>query len=432
MEFPLDGAGPRRLALAASLAIAALLAFQASEIWLANRRINSSDLDSIRRGAALTPADGEAWDRVGRFEEYDFADSSPADAIEAYRHAIADDPNSSYYWLDLGSAYDLAGNIEQARHAYGQARSAYPLSAIVAWNYGNFLLLHRQYDPAFEEIQRSVRADPSLLPLAISRVWRSSEDVNQLLDRALPPDTNAYFQAIDFFRSIQRTDAGLTVWNRLVKLNQPFPLVRAFPLLDELLDDNRADDARGVWKQALAAASWPNGDPPNRSVLYDGNFSHEFPNGGLGWRWDPVIGVSINFDTAPPAANGRSIRIEFGGGTNLNLDRPAQFAAVNPNTHYVFHADLKSEGITTESGIRFSITDPHDLAAVNITTDNLTGSHPWTSVNTDVLTGPSTHFVSVKVVRPLSRMFESKLAGTAWIANVSLIPADAAVKRASQ
>ncbi len=124
--------------------------------------------------------------------------------------------------------------------------------------------------------------------------------------------------------------------------------------------------------------------------------------------------------------------MEFGGGTNLNLDKPAQFAAVDPNTHYVFHAELKSEGITTESGIRFSITDPHDLAAVNVTTDNLTGSHPWTSVNTGVITGPNTHFVSVKVVRPLSRMFESKLAGTAWIADVSLIPSDAAVKQASQ
>ena len=145
-----------------------------------------------------------------------------------------------------------------------------------------------------------------------------------------------------------------------------------------------------------------------------------------------MIGVSIDFDTAPPAASWRSIRIEFGGGTNLSLDKPGQFAAVDPNTHYVFRADLKTDGITTESGIRFSITDPHDLASLNITTDNLTGSHPWTSVNSDVMTGPNTYFVSVKVVRPLSRMFESKLAGTAWIANVSLIPSDAAVKQASQ
>src|SRR5579862_4903057 len=111
MEIPLDGPGPRRMALAASFAIAALLAFQASEVWLANQRINSDSLDSVKRGAALLPGNGEAWDRVGRFEEYDFEDSSPGTAIEAFQHAIEDDPNSSYYWLDLGSAYDLVGNV---------------------------------------------------------------------------------------------------------------------------------------------------------------------------------------------------------------------------------------------------------------------------------------------------------------------------------
>ena len=420
------------MALAASFAIAALLAFQASEVWLANQRISSDNLDSIKRGAALMPGNGEAWDRVGRFEEYDFANSSPASAIEAFQHAIEDDPNSSYYWLDLGSAYDVAGDVAQARDAYDQARKAYPLSALVAWNYGNFLLRHQQYDPAFAEIQRSVRADPLLLPLAISRVWRSSENVNQLLDRALPADTNAYFQAIDFFQSIHNTDAGLAVWNRLVNLNQSFALARVFPLLDELIDDNRADDARRVWQQALSATGLANAEPANHSVVWDGNFSHEFPKGGLGWRWDSLPGVSIDFDSAPPATGGRSVRLDFGGGTNLNLDKPAEFVPVNPNALYLFHAEMKSEGITTESGVRFSITDPHDSAAVNVNTENLTGSHSWTSVDADVKTGPNTHFVNLQVVRTPSRLFENKLAGSVWIANVSLIPSDAAVKQATQ
>ena len=432
MEFSLDGGGPRWLAVALSLAIAALLAFQATEVWLASSRINSQNLDSIKRGAELMPGNGEAWDRVGRLEEYDFANSNPDAAIEAYLHAIEDDPNSSYYWLDLGSAYDLVGDAAQARHAYEQARSAYPLSGLVAWNYGNFLLRHQQYDPAFAEIQRSVRADPSLLPLAISRVWRSSEDVNQLLDRALPADANAYFQAIDFFRSIHNTDAGLAVWSRLVELKEPLDLSRTFPLLDELIEDNRAEDGRRVWQQALAAAGLTNGDPGNRSAVWDGNFSHDFPNGGLGWRWDRLLGVSIDFDAAPPATSGRSVRIDFGGGTNLDLDKPAEFVPVTPNSFYVFHAEMKSEGITTESGIRFSITDPHDSAAVNIITDNFTGAHPWTSVDADVKTGPNTNFVIVKVVRSPSRLFENKLAGTVWIANISLIPSAAAPRQATQ
>ena len=431
MEFLLEGVRPRWLVAAGSLAIAALLVFQASEVWVANSRINTDDISSIKRGAALLPGNGEAWDRVGRAEQYDFANPSPDSAIEAYSHAIADDPNSSYYWLDLGGVYELAGDNAKARSAYEQARSAYPLSSLVAWNYGNFLLRQQQYDQAYAEIQRSIRADTTLLPLAISRVWRSSEDVNQLLDRALPPDPNAYFQAIDFFRSIHNIDAALAVWNRLVTLQQPIALSLSFPLLDELIDDNRGDDARRVWQQATTGAGLSSEDQPTRPVVWDGDFSQNFPNGGLGWRWDRLLGVSFDFDGAPAGAHGRSVRIEFSGATNLTLDKPAEFVPVEPDSPYVFHADIKSEGITTESGIRFSVTDPHDSGSVNVVSDNFTGTHPWTSVDANVRTGPNTHFVSVKVERTPSRLFENKLAGTVWIANVSLVPAGAASKRDS-
>jgi tetratricopeptide (TPR) repeat protein len=432
MVFSLDGAGSRRLALAASFAIAALLAFQASEVWLANRRINSPDLETIKRGANLMPGNGEAWDRVGRFEEYDFSNSDSSAAIEAFQQAIKDDPRSSYYWIDLGSAYELAGENAQARHAYEQARSAYPLSALVAWSYGNFLLRQRAYGEAYVEIQRAVRADPKLLSLAISRVWRSSENVNQLLDQVLPPDTDAYFQAMDFFESAHEVDPGLAVWNRLIALKKPFLLARSFPFFEELIGENRADDARRVWRQALEATGSSDQEPAEHSAIWDGNFAQEFPNGGLGWSWHSLPSVSINFDSPPPSTAGRSVRMDFSGGTNLELDEPSEFVPVEPNTLYRFHAEMKTEGITTESGVRFALTDAHNTGEVNVTTENFTGSRPWTNVEADVKTGPDSHFLKVRVVRSPSRLFDNKLSGTVWIADISLIPSDAGEEQASR
>ena len=109
------------------------------------------------------------------------------------------------------------------KHAFEQARAVYPLSAEVAWNYGNFLLRQDQDAAAYAEIRHAVQSDPRLLRLAVSRVWRARHDVNVLLDQALPADVNAYIQALNFFASIRQTEAALSVWRGLISLGKPVP-----------------------------------------------------------------------------------------------------------------------------------------------------------------------------------------------------------------
>jgi hypothetical protein len=82
---------------------------------------------------------------------------------------------------------------------------------------------------------------------------------------------------------------------------------------------------------------------------------------------------------------------------------------------------MRTEAITTESGMRFSVIDPNHNGALSVLTDNFTGSHPWTPVDADFVTGPSTHFLLVRLYRDPSRLFENKLEGTVWIADVSLV-----------
>jgi len=180
-----------------------------------------------------------------------------------------------------------------------------------------------------------------------------------------------------------------------------------------------------VWREALAAAGLPHNEPGNHSLIWNGDFARDFANGGLDWRWNSPFGASIDFD-APPPSGGRSVRLDFGGGANLDLMQPLEFVPVEPSRRYHFHAALKTEGITTEYGVLFSITDPNHHA-VNILTENFTGSHPWTPVDVDFTTGAETHFLLVQVRRFQSRMFENKLNGTAWIGDVSLVASNAAV-----
>jgi tetratricopeptide (TPR) repeat protein len=409
--------------LCASLGAAALICFAAARLWLADIRVSSNHLEKMQRGAALVPGNGEAWDRMGHVRQLDLADPDPAGAIADYERAAHDDPLSAHYWMDLGTAREETGDIAGAREAFERARAVYPASAEVTWNYGNFLLRQEEYPAGFSQIQQAVRADPTLLPLAISRTWRSNRDVNLLLDRVLPADVDAYFQALDFFATNHQADAGLAVWQRLLTLGKPFPVSRAFPFLDELIADNRGGDSRVVWSQALAAAGIPHEEPAGGSLVWNGDFAHDFLNGGLDWRWVPLLGVAIDFESAPPSYGARSIRLDFGGGTNVALDEPGQQVPVEPLRAYHFHAYVRTEAISTESGIRFAITDLHGGGATSLLTENLEGSHPWTAVEGDITTGPETHFLFVRLYRAPSRLFDNKLSGSAWVADVSLFPA---------
>ena len=412
----------RRILFGGCAVLAALLIGQAAWIWRANADIGTQNLKSIERGAHLAPGNADAWDRLGRFRQWNFAAPDPAAAVRDYERAVHDLPLSPYYWMDLATAYEQTGHIDEADAAFQRAKARYPVSGEVAWQYGNFLLRENQVQKGLDEVHSAVAADPLLVPLAISRVWVSTHDVNVLVDRVLPANPRAYFQALDFFQSANDPDAGLAVWNRLLGLSQPFALRDAFPFLDELIAAGRATDAKKVWLEAIHACGVPFDPPVVGSLVWNGRFTQPFANGGLGWRWNAPVGVTINFDDGRAGAPARSVRLDFGGGNNTDLEGPFEYVPVDRNTKYQFRGYLKTEGITTESGIRFAISDPNHPGAVEVSTENLTGTHPWTEATADLLTGPQTHLLVIRLYRPPSRLFENKLSGTAWMADVSLVP----------
>jgi tetratricopeptide (TPR) repeat protein len=433
MEIPLGGVRRRTVLLTVSLATAAILIFQASEIWLASNRLASGKLGLMERGAALVPGNGAAWDSLGRLRQWDLVNPDLSGAIVDYRKAVQADPRSAHYWMDLASAYETAGDSARARQSFLRAKAAYPLSAEVAFYYGNYLLRQQEYAEGYRELRRAVRADRTLLPLAVSRSWRSSGDVDELLNQMLPPDADAYLQALDFFASVHQAEPGLMVWERLLSLRQPIVLSHTFPFFEELIREDRGDDARRMWHEAVVAAGLPSPGPRDHSLIWNGSLVGDFANGGLAWRWIPYPGISINFDTQEHAPNGsRAVRLDFNGGRNFNLGAPMQYVPVEPSRNYHFHAYMRTREITTESGMRFSIADPNHPRVPSVFTENFIGSHEWTAVDADITTSPDTHFLLVRLVRIPSRLFDNKLSGTVWIADVSLIPLSPEGGRTSQ
>src|SRR5262249_33668952 len=159
---------------------------------------------------------------------------------------------------------------------------------------------------------------------------------------------------------------AIAVWKRLLTLGQPITMAQAIPLVNALIDQNRVGEAEQSWQRALELTNRPQGQNGEKSLVFNGGFENEPAHGGFDWRDQSVPGVSYALDTAVFHSGKESMRVAFDGSGNFDFMNLLQYVRVNPGQTYHFSAYLRTEGITTDSGIRFSIYDPFHPARVRL------------------------------------------------------------------
>jgi tetratricopeptide (TPR) repeat protein len=429
--MPEGTANPARRRTAAVIAIVAAVWFcyAGAKHALASHYVISSNPQDWERAARIEPGNAEIWYRLGRYRQLDFDNADVPLAISYYRRAIQLNPRSPYYKLDLAGALEMAGNNGEADSNFQAAQAAYPISAEVSWKYGNFLLRQDRLPEAYAEIHRAVMVDPKLIPLAVSRVWHSDPNIHLLLDQVLPDTAEAYSQALAYLAEAQDPAASLEVWHRLIAKDPHADLKWVFKLTDMLVAQEKFEEAGTVWRQAIGRDTGSAPAYAGNSLVYDGGFEKDISGGGFGWRQSDAKGADFDFDMDVKHSGSRSARLIFDGTENLSYEGLFQFVLVSPGTRYHFQGFLRTDQISTESGMRFEIVDPKDQQHLDVVTPNETGTLPWTLEQIDFTTRPQTHLILIRFVRRPSERLDNKLRGTVWIDDVTIVPAGASNER---
>jgi tetratricopeptide (TPR) repeat protein len=421
-----DGpATPARRWTAAAISILAAVWFcyAGAKHALASHYALGSSPQEWERAARIEPDNPEIWYRLGKYRQLDFDNSDIPLAISYYRRAIQLNPRSPYYKLDLAGALEMAGNNSEADSEFRAAQEAYPISAEVSWKYGNFLLRQNRFPEAYAEIHRAVLVDSKLLPLAVSRVWHSDPDVHLLLDQVLPDTSEGYSEALSFLCDAQEPAAALEVWRRLTS-KDPHPDMKwAIKLTDLLVAQEKFEEAGTVWRQAVVRSADSPSAYSDKSLVYDGGFEKDISGGGFGWRQKDAEGSSFDFDSDVKHSGSRAARLIFDGTKNLSYQDLFQYVLVSPGTRYHFRGFLRTDQISTDSGMRFEIEDPKDPQHLDLLSPNETGTLPWTLEELEFTTGPQTHLILIALARKPSERLDNKISGTVWVDDVTLVPA---------
>ena len=423
MNFALTSPRIRLLIVIFSLALATFLSYFGVRNAIATYYLNLDTRAGYERAAALEPANARNWFLLGRSYLYDFEQPQPVLAVQSLRKAVALDSYSAEALLDLAAAYDGQGDTVNARQAFLSAQRVYPLSADVAWSYGNFLLRQGEQDAAFREIRKAVELEPKRSAEAFSRALRIQPDANVLLNKALPSSTAVYLPIVHSLSDAGDLDNAQLVWNRLIALRQKVPMSEMFFFINELIHQRRVADAVHAWDQAVSIMQNPPPPDPAGSLLWDGGFESGYTGGGFSWHFVPATSdVQISLDQAEKHSGERSLRILFNGHRNISFEDACHNIAPEPGKKYLLSAWVKTQSLTSSEGVRLQIFVFTATNTESVMTEEVHGTQPWKQLQLVWVAPPGAGFGSVCTKRKMSDMPESDIEGAAWFDDISMVP----------
>jgi hypothetical protein len=382
-------------------------------------------LQDARKAVAWNENNAIYHAALARILEWSGQGSQLNEAAQHYKRATELSPYSGTYWAELAGAMELEGQVSDAENAYVRARQLAPYSPLVNWHLGNFYIRQARTAEALPCFKVVLQGDPGLSRQAFDLAWRAGADPALILEAMIPPEPDVLLQYVSYLGEKKRIDESIAAWERLVSLQMPFALRKAFPFVHYLIQNHRVDQAGSVWDDLARL------HPTEiRKQAYDGNlitngdFEGLILNGGLGWQVVPDEGVVVRVDSLEFFDGTRSLRIDFDGTNNITYRHIYQYVPVRPNTVYRFGAYLRARGITSDSGPQIQLFDYYEPTRLNHRTSNRTGTQGWEPEQLQFETGADTNLLVVRVARPKGRTFDSQIAGTVWIDRVTLVPAE--------
>jgi hypothetical protein len=376
----------------------------------------------VETAAKWDPRDPQFPDALADLMRFYSENPNPAPVVQLCEKAVQLSPNDANYWADLGAAYDWAGRPNDALHAFERAHALFPNSPDINWSLANFYVRVGRVNDSLPLLQKVLVEGGIDQNQIFALATRATDDPEAVVSKVLPARAPFPDRYLEYLIGANKVEQAKIVWGEILKSNEPFSLPTGVMYVNGLIQRLELDDASDAWSELTGRfPAQMNARLTKSNLVTDGDFNAPILNGGFDWRVFPIEGATVSILPANSGASGFGLlQIEFDGSHNVEYGHVLQFIRVDPKTQYQFSGEIRTRGITTDSGPRFQVYDAHDMSKVFVSTENRVGTCDWWTEKLSFRTGSETRLVVLRVARPSSSKFDNKIAGDVWIRHISL------------
>jgi hypothetical protein len=424
MQFFPPGKFRRLSTILVATTLVALLTFWILRTCLAERAGQKPVLSSLQFAARLDPSNSDYQLRLGRFYEYDPANTDPDRAMAHLERAVELNPYDPQTWLELGAAHEFQGQTGQAEACLRRADFLAPNLPPVQWAIANFFLLHGNVDEAFRHFKVVLAGSTRYSQVTFDTAWKASGDGGKILQELVPERVGPEFDYLAYLLSHHNFADAQSVWKRIAGNSESFRAAQAAGYIDGLIGAHRPAEAYQAWNdlrtKGLIAPTYAQ---TGRNLALNGDFEEPPLGFGFDWRLGRTDGAYATLDRTAFRSPSHSVLVQFAGTHNVNYESVFEFVRVAPNRSYRLRGFVRTEGITTDSGPRLRVRDAYDPRILDAFSEDLKGdSRGWASVLLDFKTAPQTDLIAIVVSRLPSRKLDNQIAGKVWVDDVSVAP----------
>jgi hypothetical protein len=246
---------------------------------------------------------------------------------------------------------------------------------------------------------------------------KAVDDSDFVLEKIVPKNPSSFGQYLSYLYGTGDREAVEKAWAKRLSFGFRATRGETVRYIEFLISQGEFNEAFRVWR----ARFQEEGLPPvsEGDLITNGDFAKDqILGGGFDWKIENVSGTEVSFDPSMAFEGKRSLKIVFTGKENVDFHHVYQFVPLKPDTEYVLSANMKTQAVTTKSGLKIEVLGAGQ--AFHKGSETLTGDNEWRKMVIGFRTPASLQGGLVRVRRERTDKFDRYISGAVWIDHVSL------------
>jgi hypothetical protein len=365
----------------------------------------------------LNPANPEPYYRLGLFYQWDIRHIDLEESARYFRKAIERNPLEQEYWLQLAKIFQRIGENAVSHRALENAIRVFPTGYRGRWMSANLFLQQGDVEKALLHFSYILAHYPNQSSLVYDVLEKAVDDSDFVLERIVPKDPSSFRQYLSYLYGMGDQASARKAWAKRLSFGYRADRGETLRHIEFLISQGEFNEAFQVWRARFQEEGL---SPSSESdLITNGDFGKdEILGGGFDWKIENVSGTLVSFDPSIAFEGKRSLKIVFTGKENVDFYHVYQFVPLKSNTEYVLRANMKTQAVTTKSGLKIEVLGAGQ--SFHSVSETLAGDNEWRKLIVSFRTPAPIQGGLVRVRREKTDKFDRYISGTVWIDHVSL------------